>query len=224
MLTVNEAGLFGDAGSENVFLQLVEGHDLALMEREAEAVRALSDQTDWCIRAVSVSDWFRDLTPWKSDPVFGKRAFGDGAPESLQALLKSLSPGRRHYLCGYSLAGLFALWAGCRTDAFSGVVAVSPSVWYPGWIAYSREHSMRAPAVYLSLGDREERTKNPLMATVGQAIRAQQDILASTGIISTLEWNPGNHFVDSDRRMAKGIAWMLKNPRRVVGCDNPGHR
>ena len=35
-------------------------------------------------------------------------------------------------LGGYSLAGLFALWASTQTDLFYGVAAASPSVWFPG--------------------------------------------------------------------------------------------
>ena len=59
-------------------------------------------------------------------------------------------PGRRRFLCGYSLAGLFALWAVYQTDFFAGTAAVSPSVWYPGWLGYAEEHRALTPAVYLS--------------------------------------------------------------------------
>ena len=47
------------------------------------------------------------------------------------------------------------------------------------------------------------------MASVGDAVRAQHALLLSAGIRTALEWNPGSHFVDSDLRMARGIAWML---------------
>ena len=206
--------LFGTATSENVFIQLVDEHDGERLASEAEAVRALSGHTDWCLRAMPVADWNRDLTPWPAPPVFGKQSFGDGAEKTLEALLQEIKgDGRHYYLCGYSLAGLFALWAGYQTDVFSGIVAASPSVWYPDWIAYAESHPCLAPAVYLSLGDKEERTRNPVMATVGRAIQRQQEILTAGGIRTTLEWNPGNHFMDSDKRTAKGIAWMLAQTR-----------
>lgn len=211
MLRINETKQYGDGSSKNVFIQLVDEHDLELMDSEAEAVRSLSASSDWCIKVIPVSDWNQDLTPWGADPVFGTRRFGDGAPETLEELLKTVTPGCAYCLCGYSLAGLFALWAGCQTEAFSGIVAASPSVWYPDWVTYAENNRMKAPSVYLSLGDREEKAKNPLMATVGNAILRQQKILGSAGIRVTLEWNPGNHFRESDKRMAKGIAWMLKN-------------
>ena len=49
------------------------------------------------------------------------------------------------------------------------------------------------------------------MAKVGTVIRTQQELLRETEGVqeSTLEWNPGNHFVDSELRMAKGFAWLL---------------
>ena len=47
------------------------------------------------------------------------------------------------------------------------------------------------------------------MATVGNAIREMHEILKTSCTSSCLDWNPGNHFADSDRRLAKGIAWML---------------
>ena len=33
--------------------------------------------------------------------------------------------------------------------------------------------------------------------------------LSDSGIRYTLEWNEGNHFRDSDMRMARGFAWLL---------------
>ena len=66
-----------------------------------------------------------------------------------------------------------------------------------------------ATSVYLSLGDKEEKTKNPTMAQVGNCIRKQQELLTAQGINTILEWNPGNHFQHSDERTAKGFAWLI---------------
>lgn len=211
--------LFGDAASRVLFLQLVDGHDMDLMDSEVTALRELTHHTDWCIAAIPVDDWNRDLTPWKADPVFGRQAFGDGAAQTLDQLICEIIPAirrdhpaedRKVILCGYSLAGLFALWAAYQTDLFTGIVAASPSVWYRDWLPYAEAHAIRTPRVYLSLGDREERAKNPVMASVGNAIRKQHRMLCERGITCQLDWNPGNHFADSDRRMAKGMAWMLE--------------
>jgi xylulokinase len=145
--------------------------------------------------------------------------FGNGAEKTLafvtnQLLPKLLERGidTEHCLLGgYSLAGLFALWASYQSDRFEGIAAASPSVWFPGWIAYATEYKPQADFVYLSLGDKEEKARNPLMAQVGNAIRKQKEILKEQGMNTILEWNAGNHFVDSEKRMAKGFAWLMNN-------------
>ena len=70
---------------------------------------------------------------------------------------------------------------------------------------------MRAKKVYLSLGDKEEKTQNSLMAKVADRIRWQYDVLISQIGESNciLEWNQGNHFRDSDIRKAKAFSWVM---------------
>ena len=70
-----------------------------------------------------------------------------------------------------------------------------------------RSHSPKADCIYLSLGDREEKAKNKVMATVGQRIREQYELLKD--INCTLEWNNGNHFKEPDIRTAKAFAWCI---------------
>ena len=53
------------------------------------------------------------------------------------------------------------------------------------------------------------------MARVGNAIRSQEDFLRGQGVNTILEWNPGNHFVDSEKRMAKGFAWLMNNMMKI---------
>ena len=110
---------------------------------------------------------------------------------------------------GYSLAGFFALWSSFQTPLFHGIAAVSPSVWYPDWIGYAVTHKPKASFVYLSLGDKEEKTKNPIMARVGEYIRRLHELMATQGINTILEWNKGNHFQHTDERTANGFAWLI---------------
>ena len=200
------------------FIQMTDDHDQEDMEAETERISEGAGDKNWCLITVSVKSWNDELTPWKADPVFGKEGFGDGAAETLAFITDVLMPwvdqtypveGRTFYLGGYSLAGLFALWCGYQTDLFQGVAGVSPSVWYPGWSGYAKEHSMKAEKVYLSLGDREEKTRNRTMARVGDVIRSQYQVLTEAGVGCTLEWNPGNHFRDSGKRTGKGLAWLI---------------
>lgn len=59
--------------------------------------------------------------------------------------------------------------------------------------------------------DKEEKAKNHVMAQVGNAIRKQHELLNGQKVNTTLEWNAGNHFVDSEKRTAKGFAWVLNS-------------
>ena len=78
---------------------------------------------------------------------------------------------------------------------------------------FVRTHTPRAGKIYLSLGDKEYKSKNKTMATVEDCIRAYADILsASDSVETTLEWNPGNHFVDADKRTAKAFLWVMMQP------------
>ena len=63
----------------------------------------------------------------------------------------------------------------------------------------------------MSLGDREEKTKNKVMAKVGNRTRRQTEILKDDPNVEKLifEWNEGGHFDEPLKRGAKGIAKIL---------------
>ena len=205
--------LYGNENAKNVLIQPADGHDLAFIEDEVKAIRGQTGE-DFCLAAVQAENWNRDLSPWEAPAVFGNGDFGGKAAETLGKILERFEgDGRRLVLGGYSLAGLFALWAATRTDRFAGIAAASPSVWFPGFTDYLRENPVRSGAVYLSLGDREERTRNPVMAEVGNRIREAEEILKGQGVKTVLEWNPGNHFRDADRRTARAFAWALNETK-----------
>ena len=179
------------------------------MDQEASLIRKLAGR-DFHLLAVRV-DWFQDLSPWPSPAVAGNIPFGDGAEETLKNILKLTgTTGKKYILGGYSMGGLFALWAACRTDTFSAVAAASPSVWFPGFTEFMTSSGIHTGRVYLSLGDREEKTRNPVMAAVGTRLREIYAWLQSQAIPCCLEWNKGNHFVNLEERMAKGFAWAVK--------------
>lgn len=203
-------------GAQLLLLQPVDAHDQSLLDSEVELIRSLTARP-FNLVAFGIRDWMSELTPWPAPPVFGKQPFGDGAEDTFgyikDILLPSLNErwGKMNVvLGGYSLAGLFALWAGYNSDLCDAVAAASPSVWYPQWTDYIEGKRMRSKAVYLSLGDRESRTRNPVMAHVDDAIRLQHELVSAQGIATTLEWNSGGHFVDSEKRMAQAFAWVVE--------------
>lgn len=205
-----------------LLLQLVDEHDREELDTEMEWIISHST-VDFRFIAVHVDRWFDELAPWPAPPVFGKTPFGNGATKTLDSLRQIASEEQQRMAAsvetpikviigGYSLAGLFALWAGYQSDQpFDAVVAASPSVWYRDWLDYAAVHQPQSDAFYLSLGDREERSRTPILTTIATAIRRQQQLLEQAHIVNVLEWNPGNHFQDNGQRTAKGFVWAMKN-------------
>ena len=202
---------YGNPESDIVMIQPVDYHDLEGIENEFAEI-ARNCPKSFCLIAVRINDWNYELSPWKAPAVFGKEDFGDGASKTLEELLNLCADKRKtYYIGGYSLAGLFALWAAYQTDVFSAVAAASPSMWFPEFDEYMLKNEIRTDTVYLSLGDREEKARNPVMATVGDKMRKAHKLLKDRGVNCILEWNYGNHFKDADIRTAKAFAWVVNS-------------
>ena len=186
-----------------------------------EAVRGKTE-ADFSLAAVSGLSWDDDLTPWPIPPIMkGGAPCAGRADEYIESLAGAILPkvteafpAEPAYiaLAGYSLAGLFALYAMYRTDRFARVASASGSLWYPGFVEYagSRAPVRQPDALYLSLGDREGKTRNPLMRPVEDNTRRLAEHYRDAGIPMTLEMNPGGHFNDPNGRTARAIAWMLE--------------
>ena len=206
---------YGNANADLVLLQPIGEHDLNSLENELSSLTELA-QRDFRWIGFQVEDWNRDLAPWESPAVFGRDDFGNGAQDTLSEILKYCdNQDKTYYLGGYSMAGLFALWAVYQTEVFSGIAAVSPSVWFPGFLDYMAEHKPQICHVYLSLGDKEEKTNNRILRTVGDKIRAAYAGLTAQNVDCVLEWNQGNHFREPDLRMARGFAWLTCSADRT---------
>ena len=84
-------------------------------------------------------------------------------------------------------------------------------MWFPGFADFMKVNEIKTGAVYLSLGDKEEKARNPVMATVGDRIRGAYSLLSEKGVKCVLEWNEGNHFKDFDVRTAKAFSRVIKD-------------
>lgn len=117
----------------------------------------------------------------------------------------------KRFIAGYSLAGLFALWAAYNTDVFDGIISGSGSFWFPGFIEYVRKTEMkRTPcSIYLSLGDRESHVKNETLNKVEENTLWLYNHYREKGYNARFEFNTGNHYMQTQRRIAKGIRWSL---------------
>ena len=214
--------IYGTDCAEYLLLQMTDEHELQHMDNEISAI-AQGSAHSFLFAAVPVKNWNDELSPWKSPAVWGKESFGGNAAGTLRFLTERGIPTLKQQfhlpenikiiLGGYSLAGLFALWASTQTALFSGVAAASPSVWFPGWMEFEQQHPIQAQRIYLSLGDKEEHTKNAVMAAVGDNIRALHRELAGCGKDCTLEWNSGGHFKNADLRTAKAFRWAMEESR-----------
>ena len=197
---------------------------------------------------IGVDLWEENFSPWCAPRVFAKGPnFGDGAQKTLDTLINQVIPWTEselteppayRVLVGYSLAGLFSLWAGvsqqvacsCQPDdvpsqpgaphvdasvaTFQRIGAVSGSFWFPGLLDYV-EQQLSGGAVglthaYLSLGDREARTPNPQIMHVRENAELLASKLESARITSTFELNRGNHFQNVEGRMQKALDWLVK--------------
>lgn len=114
-------------------------------------------------------------------------------------------------IAGYSLAGLFALYAIYQTDLFSCVGSMSGSLWFPGMKEYifSHEPNLWPDCMYFSLGDKESKTRNPVLRNVRQNTEEIHAFYRGKGIDTAFQLNPGNHYNQAVERTAAGLCWLL---------------
>lgn len=203
-------------GAPVIYLPVVMGNGNGVYDRCREL-----DCPPFTLVAIGGLDWNRELSPWACDgTVRDAEPFGGQASGFLDELLNRIIPQVESSLpqppawrgiAGYSLAGLFTLWSLWQTDAFGRAASASGSLWFPGFIDYARENAMPSTpsAVYLSLGKKETKTPNRMMRHVLDDTNAMEELLNDRSIPTTLELNPGNHFAQTDLRMARGIHWIL---------------
>ena len=84
---------------------------------------------------------------------------------------------------------------------------MSGSLWFPDFVEYVEQHEMkRVPKkFYISLGDREAKTRNKILQTVQENTEKIVAYYQSQSIPVEFELNPGNHYKNPALRTAKGI-------------------
>ena len=213
--------IYGETHAEYLLLQMTGEHELQSMDHEVAMIAQSS--RNFLFAAIPVESWNDALSPWEAPAVWEKQGFGGKAADTLCFLTGQVIPTLKQQfrlpenvkiiLGGYSLAGLFALWASTQTDLFYGVAAASPSVWFPGWMEFEQQRPIQTQHIYLSLGDKEEHTKSTVMAVVGDNIRTLHSQLIARGADCTFEWNSGGHFKDADLRTARAFRWVMEESR-----------
>lgn len=191
--------------------------DVAQIQQALEKMKC----PDFSLVAISGLDWNHDMTPWENPPITkNDTPCTGGADDYLRLLTEEILPEAEKALpgtpswrgiTGYSLAGLFAVYAIYRTDLFSRAASISGSLWFPGFKEYAVSHEMKGTPEYLyfSVGDKECKTRNQYMKTVQTNTEELVAFCRDRQISTEFQLNPGGHFTESTRRSAQGILWML---------------
>ncbi len=177
---------------------------------------------DFDLVTISELDWNTDLSPWAAPSVVTDNdGFAGNAGGFTEFIRKRVIPyaesitgaTSNRIIAGYSMAGLYALYAPYITDIFSKSVCASGSVWYEGFVDFAENNGFvrRPDCIYLSLGDMESRTKNPVLSQTQRCMDRLYHSYSQLGIPTIFEMNKGNHYKNAVLRLAKGIVWSLKN-------------
>lgn len=171
--------------------------------------------------AISDLDWDHDMAPWDCPPIFkNTQPCTGGADDYLKLLTETIVPTVENNLAGppcwrgiagYSLAGLFAVYAIYQTNLFSRVGSMSGSLWFPGIKEYifSHEPKCQPDYMYFSLGDKESKTRNPILQSVQSNTEEIQTFYQKKGINTVFQQNSGNHYNHATERTTAGIGWLL---------------
>ncbi len=202
---------------EALLIQPLERKETATIDHEVSLITKHT-RRPFAMATFKIEDWHLQLTPWHDDAISLREEVGLHAEATLRFIIGELLPEVERLLGtlpvvlgGYSLAGLFSLWASTLSDRFQAIAAASPSVWIRDWQRYASSHPTRAHLVYMSLGRKEEQVRNVSMAHVGDNIRFEHQLLKHQlgSDHTTLQWNEGGHFVEMDSRTAIAYAWAL---------------
>ena len=170
-----------------------------------------------------------DYTPW---PLQASESmpmdFGGKAAEHLSFFATHVIPfceskyafassEEKRVIGGYSLGGLFSLYAAVNNDLFGTVLSCSSSLWYPDFLDYLKEHPFKAPysKLYMSVGDQEGMTATNLTAAQTSNTIALKDFyepkFQAGNYKFTLE--EGNHGNDIPGRVERAVEWVEENSK-----------
>ena len=170
-----------------------------------------------------------DYTPW---PLQASNAmpkdFGGKAAEHLTFITTKVIPfceseygfsssTEKRVIGGYSLGGLFSLYAAVNTDLFGTILSCSSSMWYPDFLDYLMEHPFKAlhPNLYMSVGDEEGLTASNLTKDQIPNTMAFKDWLEKKFQANDFKFilEEGNHGNNIPRRVERAVGWVKENSK-----------
>ncbi len=214
-------GIARSAAERICYILLPEG----LKEDGREWMEEASGRYGCTIVAMYGLAWNDDLTPWIAEGVFRKaKPFGGQAASFLHSLCDEYFPQiesqlglerPERYLIGISLSGLFAVWSLFNCGIFTGIASISGSLWYDGFTSWTQGQTpfKAVNKIFISLGDREKRSKDRRMSTVEEATLQVVETLRRKGapVDFILEDNT-THFSPVIPRLEKALGALLASP------------
>ena len=198
-----------------------------------EFLKTLTSLKNYLIIGISIDDWNTKLTPWYCPRLFGKKGndFKGEGQKTFEWLINICIPkiendfsnfleknNINRYIGGYSLSALFSLWVfysdkNKKEKIFNGVGACSPSLWYIKWDEYMMDrYAPEGAMIYLSLGDKEGKTKNETFKKMRTGMDKMIDWVKNDIHVKKYfyEENKGGHYNDCELRMAKAFKWIIE--------------
>ncbi len=170
-------------------------------------LKGLSEKYSVSIVVIEDVNWNDNLTPWPAEGVFKKaKPFGGHAAVFLDKLTNKIIPEAERNMgvedadrtiMGVPLSGLFAIWVGFNSNAFTNIISISGSLWYDGFVEWMNKQmpSSQIKKVCILLGEMEKNAKDKRMATVEERTLAAANILKSKSQAAViLELVEGTHF------------------------------
>ena len=170
-----------------------------------------------------------DYTPW---PLQASETmpmdFGGKAAEHLSFITTHVIPfceseygfsssTEKRVIGGYSLGGLFSLYAAVNNDLFGTVLSCSSSLWYPDFLDYLKEHPFKAAhsKLYMSVGDQEGTTATNLTADQTSNTLALKNWIEPKFQAGDFQFTleEGNHGTNIPRRAWRAVEWVEENSK-----------
>lgn len=201
--------IYNENDNDNVILWIMGQHERHYLD-------FLSRNLNCLLVAFEVKNWNDDLSPWYAPAVFKNDDFQGNGQQTYQIITNDIIPYLqlhyqydKIYIAGYSLAGLFSLYVFHRCNLFAGVASCSGSLWYKDFDEFVKQYPKMNKKIYLSLGDKENQTRNQIMASVKDKTEKLYQIYKINNLC-IYKLNKGNHFQNVNCRMLEGMLWLLE--------------
>lgn len=190
---------------------------------DARALFAALPERTCIFAAPRELNWNRDLTPWPAQGVHRNGGEFTGQGDAFLARLTEKMRPAADAACaelgytvsalgiaGYSLGGMFSLYALTKCSCFSLCASASGSLWYDDFARYMRRTPvLRRASCALSLGRGETHARNRRMKSVASDTQAVVQALEYQGCPVRFFWNEGGHFSDPMGRLSRLVQALL---------------